>query len=55
MKNIVFNNGKELKVTEEIANIIHKRILEGCNNWQCFEHDEGLDIIVNLNQVSYIY
>ena len=54
MRTVVFNNGKELKITSETAKIIHRRILEGCNKFQCFECESELYLIINLDHVSFI-
>ena len=53
---IVFKNGKEIKIKQEVADTIRKRVIEGCANFQCFTNtDNGkVFLIVNLEEVSFI-
>ena len=52
---IHFKNGKTLQISQEIAEIINTRILQGCNKYQTFSDTSGkLVLIVNLEEVVYI-
>tara|TARA_R110000764_G_scaffold230040_1_gene321119 strand:+ start:258 stop:434 length:177 start_codon:yes stop_codon:yes gene_type:complete len=54
-KTITFKNKKTMLVKQEVANILHKRILGGCNTFQCFE-DENLNSyqIINVSEIVCI-
>ena len=52
---IHFKNGKTLEISQEIAEIINTRILQGCNSYQTFSNASGkLVLIVNLEEIVYI-
>lgn len=52
---IHFKNGKTLDVSQEIAEIINTRILQGCNKYQTFSGKSGkLILVVNLEEIVYI-
>ena len=54
-KTITFKNGKTILVTQDVANILHKRIVEGCNNFQCFEDEnKNSDRIINISEIVCI-
>mgnify|MGYP000388363379 len=54
-KTITFKNGKTMLVTQDVANILHKRIVEGCNNFQCFEDEnKNSDRIINISEIVCI-
>ena len=36
---ITFKNGKTLKINNEVANILYKRIIDECKEFQCFIGD----------------
>lgn len=53
---IVFKNGKEKEVSRAIAVMLDERIRsnEGAKPWQTFTDEDGIIIIINLNEVCYI-
>ena len=52
---IHFKNGKTLEISQEIAEIINTRILQGCNKYQTFSDKfKKLVMIVNLEEIIYI-
>jgi hypothetical protein len=54
-KTITFKNNKTLKVTQEVANIIHKRITEGCKTFQCIEDENNNSYqIINVSEIICI-
>jgi len=58
MKIVLFNNGKEIKVSDEIADQVGKRLINGdAKNWKMFiDNGSGLcTLIINLTEVSCIY
>ena len=52
-KTITFKNGKTILITQEVANILHNRITDGCSTFQCFYDDiEGKsDRIINIGEI----
>ncbi len=55
-KTITFKNGKTIKVKREVANILHNRITDGCNTFQCFWDDaeNKSDTIINVSEIVCI-
>jgi|11BtaG_2_1085332.scaffolds.fasta_scaffold126106_1 hypothetical protein len=54
-KTITFKNNKELVITQEVANIIHKRITDGCNTFQCIEDENKNSYqIINVSEIVCI-
>jgi hypothetical protein len=52
---IYFKNGMTKEVTKEIGEIVNKRIIEGCHDFQTFSNENGdLILIINLQEVVYI-
>lgn len=52
---IKFRNKTELDITQEVANILKKRILEGCNNWQIFCDDNNEPFLfINISEIDAI-
>ena len=52
---IHFKNGKTLDVSQEIAELINTRILQGYNKYQTFSDKSGkLILVVNLEEIVYI-
>jgi len=51
---IVFNNGREIEISQEVANILQKKILEGAKQWQTFSDNDVVFLMVNLSEVSFI-
>ena len=51
---IVFNNGTEVFISKEIAEIINTNILEGCGQFQTFTDEQGLFLVVNMQSVNCI-
>ena len=50
-----FDNNTSLEISEDIANTLKERILEGCNNFQIFTDKEGKIItIINITKITYI-
>ena len=50
-----FKNGKTLKISQQIAEIINTRILQGYNKYQTFSDRSGkLVLVVNLEEIVYI-
>lgn len=55
MMKIVFKNGKEVEISQEIAEIINHQIMNGAKQWQTFSNKgEEVILMVNLNEVAYI-
>jgi uncharacterized protein YlzI (FlbEa/FlbD family) len=55
MKTITFNNGKTLKVSQEVANIIKDRIISGGKNFQCFSQEsDNVSIIINVSEICFL-
>jgi hypothetical protein len=53
MKKIVFKNGTEIEVSQEVANILRDRILSGnAENFQCFS-DKANETrsIINISEI----
>jgi hypothetical protein len=51
-KTITFKNNKTLVVTQEVANIIHKRITDGCSTFQCIEDENNNSHqIINVSEI----
>ena len=54
-KTITFKNNKTLVVTQEVANIIHKRITDGCSTFQCIEDENNNSHqIINVSEIVCI-
>ena len=54
-KTITFKNNKTLVVTQEVANIIHKRITDGCSTFQCIEDENNNSYqIINVIEIVCI-
>ena len=54
-KTITFKNNKTILITQEIANILHNRITDGCGNFQCFWDDNtGCDRVINVSEIVCI-
>ena len=51
---VIFNNGKSIKITQEVADIINKRLMEGCSEWQTFSDNNQVFLMINLSQISFI-
>ena len=52
---IVFKNGKEVEITQEAADILSQRIVEGARQWQVFFNEKGkVFLMINLNEVAYV-
>ena len=52
---IHFKNGKTLEISQEIAELINTRILQGYNKYQTFSDKSGkLVLVVNLEEIVYI-
>tara|TARA_R110000822_G_scaffold293896_1_gene415932 strand:+ start:22 stop:195 length:174 start_codon:yes stop_codon:yes gene_type:complete len=55
MKKIILNNGAIVTVSLRVANTIRDRIIEGCNDFQCFtDENNDVSIIINLKDVSFL-
>jgi len=55
---IVFNNGREISVTQDVAEILNRRILDGSKQWQTFsdiDNGKGVVLMINLSEVSFIW
>jgi len=51
-KTITFKNNKTLVVEQEVANILHKRITEGCSTFQCIEDENNNSrMIINVGEI----
>lgn len=55
-RTIFFKNGSSLSITQEVADILYKRITVGCGQFQCFWDGENgrSELIVNLEEITYI-
>lgn len=52
---IIFNNGKSVEISQEIAEIINKKLIDGSKQWQTFSNEHGkVFLMINLNEISYI-
>lgn len=52
---IVFKNGKEIEINQQVADIINQKIMIGAKQWQTFSNEKGeVFLMVNLNEVAYI-
>tara|TARA_R110000772_G_C12948820_1_gene401890 strand:- start:289 stop:465 length:177 start_codon:yes stop_codon:yes gene_type:complete len=53
MRKIVFKNGTEIEVNQEVANILRDRILSGnAGNFQCFSDDANeTRSIINISEI----
>jgi hypothetical protein len=52
---IYFKNGTTKKVVREVAEVIVKRLKEGCGKFQTFSDEAGdVFLIVNLDEIVYI-
>ena len=53
---IVFKNKKRIEITEEEVQLIAKRIIDGCENFQVFSDKKSGRVIsiINLSEVVYI-
>ena len=48
-KIIYFKNGNNILISQEVANTLRDRIIQGCPNYQCFTSDDGdCDIIIKV-------
>lgn len=55
MKRIMFKNGTFLDVPQEVIEILHIRIVDGCNNFQIFSNKENeTECIINVSEIVYI-
>ena len=50
---VTFKNGKELKISTQIANILSDRIIEGGNKtFQCFtDENKNAHCIINVSEI----
>mgnify|MGYP001354490377 CR=1 FL=1 len=54
-KTITFKNGKTMLVKQDVANILHERIVEGCNKFICFEDENKNSYrIINISEIVCI-
>tara|TARA_R110002012_G_scaffold202208_1_gene371237 strand:- start:424 stop:600 length:177 start_codon:yes stop_codon:yes gene_type:complete len=54
-KTITFKNNKKLVITQEVANVIHQKITDGCRPVQCVEDENGNCYqIINVNEIVCI-
>lgn len=55
-KTITFKNGKTTKITQEVADILYDRIIDGCSTFQCFWDDteNKSHIIINVSEIVCI-
>lgn len=51
---IIFNNGIEQVISQQIAQHLNDNILKGCKDWQCFQDDNGVYFMVRLSEVACI-
>jgi hypothetical protein len=52
---IVFNNEREIEITQEVADILRDNILKGAKQWQTFSDKDGKVVLfINLSEVSFI-
>jgi len=55
MKNVVFKNGNKLEISQYIANSISDKIIQGIpNNFEIYKNQE-VNMIININEIAYIY
>jgi hypothetical protein len=56
---LLFKNGKEIKISNDVADQIANRIIsqEGAKPWQIFGNDNAVNynLVINLSDVSCIY
>jgi hypothetical protein len=52
---ITFKNEKTLKISNDVATILHKRIVDGCNDFQCFtDNVKETILIINISEIVCI-
>ena len=52
---IHFKNGMTKKISKSVAEIINKRIIEGCGKFQTFSNENNnLFLVINLGDIVYI-
>lgn len=55
MNTIYFKNGKTKKVSNSIAQTLHDRLLDGCNQFQMFtDAEKKVTFIVNIFEIVWI-
>lgn len=55
MRTIHFKNGDKKEITQEIAQHINNKMMNGCENFQCFSDEKDqVFLIINLLEVTYI-
>jgi hypothetical protein len=55
MRTIYFKNGTTQQVNQKIVEVLNKKIMEGCKNFQTFS-DENNEcfLIVNVGEISHV-
>lgn len=52
---IYFKTGVKLEISKEIAEIINKKIIEGCKKFQTFSNEKDeLILIINVEEIVFI-
>ena len=52
---ITFKNEKTLKISNDVATILYKRIVDGCNDFQCFtDNVKEIILIINISEIVCI-
>lgn len=53
---IVFKNKKQIEIADEEVEIISRRIIDGCENFQVFSDAKSNKVysIINLSEIVYI-
>ena len=55
MKTIHFKGGLITRVPDEVVEVLQKKIVEGCDPYQCFTNDDGeVWLIINIDDIAYI-
>ena len=56
MKTIYFKNGHKLEVSQHIVTMIARSVTRpnGASTLQCFNNGENTEIIINLEDISFI-
>jgi hypothetical protein len=55
MATIYFKNESEIKVIQEVVEILQKRTVEGCGRFQSFINQEGkTTLIINIEEIVCI-
>jgi len=56
MMTIYFKNGMEQSISQETAEILKKRIIDGCPKFQIFiDQNDKAFLFINVEEIAFIY